>query len=665
MMMCSVKRHLSRVPAPVGKEWCFEFSVGVDCSDPEPRCIWLVILRNAGAQPCHTPEDSGTGTMHWELKMAKYHKDGGLSSSQNTQCASGKSVAWKGPRTVELQKNSQGFGFTLRHFIVYPPESALHTNLKAVENGNGKGGQRSRLEPVDTIFVKNVKEKGPAHQAGLCTGDRLVKVNGDSVLGKTYSQVIAMIQNSENVLELSIMPKDEDVLQLAYFQDAYLRGNELYTGEAQNLPELLVCYPSSKPTSTTQNLGLPDNLSCKPNPALDKCSGADSSGIIVGFQRAHHHLTHQCVHTSSSAGITMSPLDYHFANHNAAIVSASLPHPRKGSLPQARSELCHQALSNWYYSQAERPGLGIYHHQHSISHDQLCELGLALRGPCGGWSHSPSQDTLLHHYSATTGANHSLGKLGRWGQTSSHSCLENLLSAYASDEQNYSCLLETLEKASVPILPHYKRPAWPHQRNQPSRVEECPSLAHHEAVATMVAPSDWSLSQAQQPAAQIKCLPAQVVDDQTVGYCSYSTSFCQKASHLMQQSHSFSDTSNTLPILKTDPLQSASSTNTPAAVLQDSAAAGSVIGGFGKESVQVKSQEVVFRQKPPLGRKTTHGLLHPNYALPVDTPEPLSATAIPSRSKDSLHQTNGGIPPLPVDQDSLAAIPFIGQWGLI
>lgn len=358
----------------------------------------------------------------------------------------------------------------------------------------------------------------------------------------------------------------------------------------------------------------------------------------------------------------MSPLDFHFANHNAAIASASLPCPRKGSLPQARSELCHHALSNWYYSQAEQPGLEIYHHQHSISHDWLCELGLALRGSCGGWSHSSSQDTLLHHYSATIGANHSLEKLGRRGQTSSHSCSENLLSAYASYEQNCSCLLETLEKASVPILPHYKRPACPHQSNQPSRVEECQSLAHHEAVATVVPPLDWGLSKAQQPAAQIKCLPAQIVDDQMVSYCSYSTSFCQKASHLMQQSHSFSDTSNTLPILKTDPLQSASFTTTPTAVLQVSAAAGSVIGGFSEENIQVKSQEVVLQQKPPLGRKTTHGVLHPSYALPVDTLEPLLTTAVPSRSEDSLDQTNGGIPPLPVDQDSLAAIPFIGQW---
>lgn len=32
------------------------------------------------------------------------------------------------------------------------------------------GKQRSRLEPMDTIFVKQVKEGGPAFEAGLCTG---------------------------------------------------------------------------------------------------------------------------------------------------------------------------------------------------------------------------------------------------------------------------------------------------------------------------------------------------------------------------------------------------------------------------------------------------------------------------------------------------------------
>ncbi|CAB1437313.1 unnamed protein product, partial [Pleuronectes platessa] len=112
------------------------------------------------------------------------------------------------------------------------------------EDNGSRGRQRNRLEPMDTIFVKQVKEGGPAHGAGLCTGDRIVKVNGESIIGKTYSQVIALIQNSEPSLELCVMPKDEDILQLAYSQDAYLKGNEAYSGNAQNIPEPPpICYP--------------------------------------------------------------------------------------------------------------------------------------------------------------------------------------------------------------------------------------------------------------------------------------------------------------------------------------------------------------------------------------------------------------------------------------
>ncbi|XP_072535375.1 rho GTPase-activating protein 21a isoform X3 [Salminus brasiliensis] len=151
--------------------------------------------------------------------------------------------SWPGPKTLHLRRTSQGFGFTLRHFIVYPPESAVHYSLKDEDNGS-RGRQRNRLEPMDTIFVKQVKEGGPAHGAGLCTGDRIVKVNGESIIGKTYSQVIALIQNSDVSLELCVMPKDEDILQLAYSQDAYLKGNEAYSGNAQNIPEPPpICYP--------------------------------------------------------------------------------------------------------------------------------------------------------------------------------------------------------------------------------------------------------------------------------------------------------------------------------------------------------------------------------------------------------------------------------------
>ncbi|XP_018124201.1 rho GTPase-activating protein 21-A isoform X2 [Xenopus laevis] len=171
---------------------------------------------------------------------------------------------WPGPKSVALRKTSDGFGFTLRHFIVYPPESAVHTSIKDEENGNrgvNAGRPRNKLEPMDTIFVKQVKEGGPAHEAGLCTGDRIIKVNGESVIGKTYSQVIALIQNSDSTLELSVMPKDEDILQLlqfpkdvtalAYSQDAYLKGNDSYSGNAHHIPEPPpLCYPRIKPAAS-------------------------------------------------------------------------------------------------------------------------------------------------------------------------------------------------------------------------------------------------------------------------------------------------------------------------------------------------------------------------------------------------------------------------------
>uniref|UniRef100_A0A8C2FJ71 Rho GTPase activating protein 21a n=1 Tax=Cyprinus carpio TaxID=7962 RepID=A0A8C2FJ71_CYPCA len=139
--------------------------------------------------------------------------------------------SWPGPKTLHLRRTSHGFGFTLRHFIVYPPESAVQSSLKD-EDSSSRGKQRNRLEPMDTIFVKQVKEGGPAHGAGLCTGDRIVKVNGESIIGKTYSQVINL-------------PSFQ-----AYSQDAYLKGNDAYSGNAQNIPEPPpICYPRIEPNA--------------------------------------------------------------------------------------------------------------------------------------------------------------------------------------------------------------------------------------------------------------------------------------------------------------------------------------------------------------------------------------------------------------------------------
>lgn len=67
---------------------------------------------------------------------------------------------------------------------------------------------------MDTIFVKNVKEDSPAYLAGLCTGDRILSVNNFPVTGKTYQQVISLIQSGESRLKLEVLPQDQDILQM-------------------------------------------------------------------------------------------------------------------------------------------------------------------------------------------------------------------------------------------------------------------------------------------------------------------------------------------------------------------------------------------------------------------------------------------------------------------
>ncbi|XP_060540271.1 rho GTPase-activating protein 21 isoform X3 [Pantherophis guttatus] len=180
-------------------------------------------------------------------KMVSKHEDEKGQYETGSMSEDEETLSWPGLKLIALRRSPNGFGFTLRHFIVYPPESAIQICLKDEENGNKSGRTRKKPEPVDTIFVKQVREGGPAFEAGLSTGDRIIKVNRESIIGKTFSQVISLIQNSDDDLELSVMPKDEDILQLlqfskdiralAYSQDAYQKGNEAYTGNALYIPE--------------------------------------------------------------------------------------------------------------------------------------------------------------------------------------------------------------------------------------------------------------------------------------------------------------------------------------------------------------------------------------------------------------------------------------------
>ncbi|XP_019949797.2 rho GTPase-activating protein 23 isoform X4 [Paralichthys olivaceus] len=755
-------------PAQAGSDWSFQNPVGVDCSSPEPRCIWLAVLRGATGPvpPPSPPPVMATGPRKSSLQpRAKGRRDGLSSAGDNPRPPmatrsgrEGVGMGWKGPRTLVLRKNSQGFGFTLRHFIVYPPESTLHTNIKDEENGNGKGYQKGRLEPMDTIFVKNVREKGPAHQAGLCTGDRLVKVNGESVLGKTYSQVIALIQNSESVLELSIMPKDEDVLQLvsAYSQDAYLTGNDPYSGEAEHLPPPPpLCYPRTKtttpggaPPSTPMGQNQLDNWSrwpgsSSPSSPLDNHSAVGSpaswqegrAGEPGGVGHSSPaHRTEEIKYgmtskqpqgqtrgrsyssSSSSGGPLSSPLQVHYPNHHA--VSPPQPQSRKSSLawtspplPQlshSRNDRCQQALSEWFYSQQpEHSGRCMQTRHRSYSQDRLSETRRQQQRS-GGWPHSASQDTLLLLQQSGPGPHgEPCWSYGDWeggpgrghhGANYTRTRSENLLAQY--DRHGRS--LEMLDRAAAGLVsPRFERPSWHQQAPQPPpRTDAYPRQgAHFGATQAPVVPRHTQPhskhhpqphTQAQQAAPQTRRLPpGQSMDDQPVGYRSYSPSFYRKTGRIMQQAHSFRDPSYSGPHLNWNSTPKISPPEGTAAPITSSAASplasatpesqdrayrptnhererGSVEG---ETEVVPQTQEVVLRQKPPTGRRNAHGMRHPHYALPMDglepslfSSDPQDSAAAPGSSGDvAPRKPNGNLAPLSIEDDSLASIPFIGS----
>jgi hypothetical protein len=75
---------------------------------------------------------------------------------------------------------------------------------------------------MDTIFVKHVREHGPASVAGLNTGDRIISVNGETVAGKSYAHVVQVIQQTQCYLYLLVVPMENDILQLVSIFTLYI-----------------------------------------------------------------------------------------------------------------------------------------------------------------------------------------------------------------------------------------------------------------------------------------------------------------------------------------------------------------------------------------------------------------------------------------------------------
>ncbi|KAG5682855.1 hypothetical protein PVAND_012176 [Polypedilum vanderplanki] len=121
-------------------------------------------------------------------------------------------------RTIVLQRQNGAFGFTLRHFIVYPPDVQDPAIVKKLE----ACGLANFSQPMDTVFVKKVIPKSEADVAGLKEGDRLIAVNGIPVsLQFQFADIVATIQKTPKTLVIQIVPKCYDILQTFFSETAH------------------------------------------------------------------------------------------------------------------------------------------------------------------------------------------------------------------------------------------------------------------------------------------------------------------------------------------------------------------------------------------------------------------------------------------------------------
>ncbi|PIK62435.1 putative rho GTPase-activating protein 21-like [Apostichopus japonicus] len=95
---------------------------------------------------------------------------------------------------------------------------------------------------MDTIFVKQVREGSPADKAGLNAGDRIVSVDGENISGKKYQTVVDTIQSRNTSVVLEVVPKSDDILQVAYPSSSLRSPRE--KSESYNTPASEMASPT-------------------------------------------------------------------------------------------------------------------------------------------------------------------------------------------------------------------------------------------------------------------------------------------------------------------------------------------------------------------------------------------------------------------------------------
>ncbi|KFM69861.1 Rho GTPase-activating protein 21-A, partial [Stegodyphus mimosarum] len=258
------------------------------------------------------------------------------------------------PRTVTLVKDKNGFGFTLRHFIVYPP-TRFNSAKGAQDNSEdpslsfAQWNSDYKNKPMDTIFIREVKEGSPAHNAGLNKGDRIIAINNHPLTGKSYADIIHLILKSGQRLRLLVVPKEDDILQLYFASSAYQPVHR----EGKQHKYLVPSFPSD--TGQSNHLYRQSSYSTYPGRVLNKVKASANKTAESPKQSS------QCMY--------LGPSFAHSTNEDSNLPSTLQvvqDLERKGyDLPLPEKEL----YEGGCFSEDE----GLYHHK-ELRNNELCNL---------------------------------------------------------------------------------------------------------------------------------------------------------------------------------------------------------------------------------------------------------------------------------------------------
>ncbi|XP_037510211.1 rho GTPase-activating protein 23 isoform X3 [Rhipicephalus sanguineus] len=278
--------------------------------------------------------------------------EGDISSWTNQDQAAGKKEtkedkAWHGVRTVVLQRSSpnEDLGFTLRHFVVYPPDAIKAARLAGKHpTVVDPSWDQHKQEAMDTIFVREVQPGSAADRAGLVTGDRIVSINGQPVTGRSYAQVVDLIKRGGLSVQLLVVPKEDDILQLYFASAAYqpVRRPPWQTSQARPNtdgssllpPQRGRGVPTSEPSSpvhcTPATHFRPVNparrrffgLDPSPPPAMTASASAASppQGTTLGGATVEH-----CDRSDQSNLLASQPMSLSYPSYRTAEVGVPRP----------------------------------------------------------------------------------------------------------------------------------------------------------------------------------------------------------------------------------------------------------------------------------------------------------------------------------------------------